>query len=97
MEDNKNLFNYFEDIATVSSAILRKKITTKEIYIILLAAKLLNKEFSLKDIEDISKHMESFFEYSKLNNFSNKDEFIRWQKSLTNKINNNQEKTKNDH
>ncbi len=97
MKNENDLSKYFGDIANVSSIFLRKKITTKDIYIILLTAKLINKEFSLQDIQEISKHIESFFEYSKTSNFSNKDEFDRWQKSLTNKINNNQEKTKNDH
>lgn len=84
--ENKELSNYFESIANLSTIILRKKITTKEIYIILLMAKLLNKDFNTMEINDIIKHLESFFEYSKENQFSNIDDFNKWQNQLTKKL-----------
>lgn len=86
MENDKKLSEYFENISTISSLVLRKKITTKEIYIILFIAKLLNKDFNTSEISELINHLESFFEFSKENQFSNIDDFNKWQQQLTKKI-----------
>lgn len=86
MNKNKEISNYYDNIANLSSIVLRKKITTKEIYVILLMAKLLNKDFNTMEINELIKHLESFFEYSKENQFSNIDDFNKWQNQLTKKL-----------
>jgi hypothetical protein len=88
-ENNYNLASYYEEISKISSILLRKDISTKEIYVILLAAKLINKNFNLEDIAMILEHMESMFTHLQTNTFSNKKDFNKWESFITNKIQTN--------
>lgn len=90
--DLNKLPTFYEDISKISSILLRKEITTKEIYIILFAAKLINKDFNLSDIAFFMEHLENMFTYLQNNKFSNKDDFSRWEKQMLTKI---QTKTNN--
>lgn len=97
---NENELNklpiFYENISKISSILLRKEITTKDIYIILFAIKLINKDFNLSDITDFMEHLENMFSYLQNNKFSNKDDFSRWEKQMLNKIQtktNNQEES----
>lgn len=85
-ENNYNLSNYYEDISKISTILLRKDISTKDIYIILLAAKLINKNFIIEDVSHLLEHIESLFSYLQTNKFTNKEEFNRWEKQMLDKI-----------
>lgn len=88
-ENNYNLATYYEDISKISSILLRKDISTKEIYVILLTAKLINKNFNLEDIAGLMEHLENMFTYLQTSAFANKKDFNRWESTMINKIQSN--------
>lgn len=85
-DNNYNLSNYYEDVSKISTILLRKDITTKDIYIILLAAKLINKNFNIEDVYHLLEHIESLFQFLQTNKFTNKEDFNKWEKQMLDKI-----------